>query len=120
MFGKKKITLNPYDNNYENLWEEMFDHSDSLRYCVENTYIKNLCISLYVEGADKDRAISDCEKSKQALRRSIATYDMARRDLINFFINHKAQMEKCSTWNPSTRFSESHAVIEVALRNLIK
>lgn len=120
MFGKKKITTNTYDTKYETLWTEMFDYSDSLSCCAKDVYIKSLCVSLYPEGADKTTAISDCNKSKEALHRAIATYDTARRDLVNFFTNYKEKMQKCSTWNPSTRFSESHKTIEVALENLIR
>lgn len=120
MFGKKKIATNAYDIKYENLWVEMFDHSDSLTHCTQDVYIKNLCVSLYPDGPDKNRAISDYEKSKETLHRAIATYDTAMHELINFFANHKTQMEKCSTWNPSIRFLESHKIIEVALENLIR
>lgn len=119
MFSKKKKAINVYDRHFENQWKEMLEHSESLCYHVGDAYIKNLCISLYPYGADKDKAIEDSEKSKKSMLRAVATYDSARTDLINIFKRDKDKMENCANWNPESQFAESHRVIEVALKNFI-
>ena len=120
MFGRnKKVTFNPHDTHYRRMWLNLQDIEMVLSNRVKESYVLNACIDIYPEGADKEKAIADSEKAKYSLLCTIGSYDDTKNELQNFYKANKDKLEKCATWDPS-QFSDSHALIEIYVENLIK
>lgn len=77
MFGKKKneITDTAYDLLVKRLVRELDKAHSEINKRVEKVICRIGVIELYPEGADKEKAKVDAEKSRESLLSSIATYD---------------------------------------------
>ena len=120
MFEKNKKSVgNTYDSRYESMWNVLMANKRGLAEKVEKTYIQNICINLYPEGPDKEKAIKDSNNAKHSLLCAIGSYDCAKMELENFYKENREKFEKCINWDPK-QVIDSHKLIEICIKNLIK
>ena len=120
MFKKnKKSVFNVYDSRYESMLNLLMSNKIGLEDKAETTYIQNICIGLYPEGPDKEKAIKDSNNAKHSLLCAIGSYDCMKMELENFYKENKEKLEKYTNWEPK-QFVDSHKLIEICIKNLVK
>ena len=115
----KKISYNPYDEAYKEMWDAMFKAYKSLEETTNKIIVRKGVIDLYPEGDDKKQAIKDYEDTKQFLVEAINQYDEKVQEVIEYFSNHHEEMKTCREWTPS-RMATGHEVVEHTYEKKIK
>ena len=110
MFGKKKVEIRDTsaDLLVKKLANEITEASCRISERVAKVIFRNGVIELYPEGADKEKAKADAEKSKQSLLSAIAIYD----DLANQYERAIAKEDRKTTIDYRSRLMTSHEIVE--------
>ena len=110
MFGKKKVEIRDTsaDLLVKKITTELMEAHGRISERVEKVICRNGVIELYPEGADKEKAKADAEKSKQSLLSAIAIYD----DLANQYEKAIAKENRVTTINYRSLTMTSHDIVE--------
>ena len=109
----KKNKSNYYDDTYESKWNTCGDEGAYLTSVVRDVIVKQGVISLYPDGPDKREAEEACEDARHQLLVAIGGYDLALKELRDYYNEHHDQLDRCVAWRPS-RLETSHRLIEKA------
>lgn len=109
----KKNKSNYYDDTYESKWNACTDEGAYLESVVRDVIVKQSVISLYPDGPDKREAEEACEDARHQLLVAIGGYDLALKELRDYYNEHHDQLDRCVAWRPSW-LKTSHALIEKA------
>ena len=110
MFGKKKKPFNPYENRVDDLIHEVWEARDRLSANAKQVITRLGVIDLYLDGADREKAVSDAEEAKRTLIVAIGEYDTARREYNNYIKKYAEMFD-----NPKREWATtSHEIIEWA------
>jgi hypothetical protein len=120
LFFKKKeeIVETWADRKTHELIEEIIDANLRLRETVPNVIVKRDVIDIYPNGADKDKAIADCEKAKYSMLCAIGRYDSAIAEYKRHLANTKD--ERNTTAGYVCNYCSSHEIIENIYKNFYK
>lgn len=115
---KEKIVESWADLKTHELIEEVIDANHRLRETVPNVIIKQGVIELYPEGADKQKAIADCDKAKFSMLCAIGRYDSAIAEYKRHLADTKD--ERTTTAYYVCNYCSSHEIIENIYKNFYK
>lgn len=115
MFKKKK-PFNPYENHADELLYEVWETRDHLTAMTRRAITRMGVVSIYPDGADRTRAVSDADNAKHSLLVAIGAYDTARM-VYNDYIKKNAEKLNGAKkiWTTT-----SHEIIERAYENYYK
>ena len=121
MFGKRKNTApipTWLDKKIYQLNEDWFEAWHRIEQYAEKVAICNTAITLYPEGADKQKAIKDAEVAKQGLLCAIGYYDDITRQYNEAI---KTNEVRITTIDYKLHIKTSHEIIEdYCKRNILK
>ena len=117
--GAELAEMKKHDESYKVMWHTVTDAYDSLEKAAKMVIIRNGVIDLYPDGADRDRAIEDCEDAKHALLCAVEQYDSGLKELKTYFSDYYDELNECRDWNPA-RFSTSHEIVESVYEQMFK
>ena len=121
MFGKRKNTTpisTWLDKKIIKLNEEWFEAWRRIEQYAEKIAICNTAITLYPEGADKQKAIKEAEVAKQGLLCAIGYYDGITREYNETL---KCDEQRITTIDYKPHIKTSHEIIEdYCKRNILK
>lgn len=122
MFGfkKKQETLvTAYDTIYLDKWWAMQDAFNDLQESVEEVIVTTGIISLYPEGAEKEKTKKNADFEKSVLLCTIAKYDRLYDELVNYYLENKENLCKTTDFKPC-QWETSYKCIEKVYRNFFK
>jgi hypothetical protein len=112
MFNFKKNEPTGADSFFLDLQYHISIVQIDLNMAIKDIIIKNGCINLYPDGADKDKAIKDAEKAKEHLLSVMGVYDDWLTNYKNKLVIYpKEERTVTKEWDEN-RFLESHVLIE--------
>lgn len=116
MFKKKKKDLNtPADLQLKILWERHLDVSNNINTSIRNIIVKKGVIEIYPNGADKDKAIKDCEFEQRHLLALIGEYDDLRNQIDNLIKKTREERNTTISWRtPKTSHERIEQIYKIA------
>ena len=112
MFGKKEKPFNSYENRVDDLIYEVWEARDRLTAKAKQVVTRLRVISLYPDGADRKKAVSDAEEAKHALIVAVGEYDTPRMEYNNYIKKYAEKFD-----SPKREWTTtSHEIIEWAYR----
>lgn len=117
MFGKKKEKkFNPYESRADELLYEVWEERDRVYEKTTQVITRLGVIDLYPEGADRKKAVSDAEKTKQSLLVAIGAYDTARMEYNDYVKKYAEKFD-----SPKKEWTTtSHEIVEWAYKYYYK
>lgn len=112
MFDKKKKPFNIYEDRADEMLYKVWEERDRVKAKATQVITRLGVIDLYPQGADRKKAVSDAEKTKQSLLVAIGAYDTARMEYNDYV---KKYAEKFNS--PKNEWTTtSHEIVEWAYR----
>lgn len=116
LFGKKEKKFNPYENHADELLYELWDVERHLEECVEKSIARIGVVSLYPDGPDRRKALSDADEAKHSLLVAIGAFDTSRMVYNDYVNKHQENFD-----NPRKPWKHtSHETIERVYKNFYK
>ena len=115
LFGHKK----PEIRNcaiYEDMWTSLIEKRSAVQEAA--AYVRKVlnAIDLYPEGADKKAERRELARAQKRLLGAVADYDGRRAELIDFYTNHRRELEgtnqinwRADNWPTSHDIVRAHA-----------
>ena len=116
LFCKKEKKINLYENHADALLYDLWDTEHYLKECVEKVIVRMGVVSLYPDGADRRKALSDADETKHSLLVAIGVFDTSRMVYNDYVNKHQENFD-----NPREPWKyTSHEIIERVYKNFYK